>query len=133
MIFDFFYYCLYRMFALFKRVGEKDESLAALFYSILISTHVATLSILLKFFIRPGFFAQVLNDVLLKAILVLIFFISYSLCRYYFIKKEKYKEITKYYERRFDGNNNKMALIGVVYSLFTFGSFIIIALWLSRK
>ena len=35
-IFEYLYYCQYRMFALVKRIGEKDENLASLFYSLLL-------------------------------------------------------------------------------------------------
>ena len=48
-IFEFLYYCLYRMFALIKRVGVKDENLASLFYSILLFTNILTLSLFFKF------------------------------------------------------------------------------------
>ena len=131
-LFEFLYYCLYRVFKLVKRVGEKDENLASSFFSILLSTNTIAFFFPLKFVIRKEFFTPYPYNVLIKAILVSIFFIWYFICKNYFLEKENYARINAYYEIKYEGKNKKMALIGFFYCLFTFISFISLAMWLSR-
>ena len=97
--FEFLYYCLYRMFTLIKRVGEKDENLASSFFSILLSTTTITLFFPLRFIIPKGFFTPRPYDVLLKFTLGSIFIIWYFICKYYFLKKENYLRIIASYEK----------------------------------
>lgn len=132
MIFEFLYYCLYRIFALIKRVGEKDENLASLFYSILLSTNSIMIFFPLKFIIPKGTFTPPPYNVLIKIILGSVFFIWYFVCKYYFLKKENYIKIITHYENKYEGQNKRMALVGITYSLITFISFISLAMVLSR-
>ncbi|MFZ4456438.1 MAG: hypothetical protein ACOYOT_09475 [Bacteroidales bacterium] len=130
--FEFLYYCLYRMFTLIKRVGEKDENLASSFFSILLSTTTITLFFPLRFIIPKGFFTPRPYDVLIKITLGSIFIIWYFICKYYFLKKENHVRIIASYEEIYLGKNKSMALLGIIYSLVTFVSFIFFAIWVSR-
>ncbi len=129
-VFEFLYYSLYRMFALIKRVGEKDENLASFFYSILLSTNTINILFLLKFVIPKGSFTPYPYNVLLKVLLASFFFIWYFACKNYFLKQENYVRIIAFYKNKHE--DNRMALIGILYSLFTFGLFISSAFWLSK-
>ena len=130
--FEFLYYCLYRMFALIKRVGEKDENLASLFYSVLLSTNMITFLLPLKFIIPKGALTPFPYNVLTKAILIVIFFIWYFVCKYYFLKKENYVRIISHYEERFPNKKKQIAVIGIFYSIATFLSFYITAIYLAN-
>jgi hypothetical protein len=130
-IFEFIYYCLYRMFALIKRVGEKDEILASSFFSILLTTNTIIFLFPLKFLIPKGIFTPHPYDILIKLILGSVFGIWYLICNNYLLKRENYLRIVSFYESKYEGRNNQMALIGVLYSLLTFSIFIGLAMWLS--
>lgn len=123
--FEFLYYCLYRMFALIKRVGEKDENLASSFFSILLSTK----TILLLFFLRYTEVNKIFllhpYDRIFKVSIILIFVVWYFICRYYFLRKENYKRIVDFYEKKYSGKNRELALIGIIYSICTFLLFIL--------
>ena len=130
--FEFLYYCLYRMFALIKRVGEKDENLASSFFSILLSTNTIVLCFSLKFVIPKGFFTPYPYNILIKIVLGSVFVMWYFFCKYFFLKKENYKRIIISYEKKYLGRNKSMALLGIIYSLVTFSSFISLAMWISK-
>lgn len=131
-IFEFLYYCQYRMFALIKRVGEKDENLASFFYSVLLSTQSLTLLFFLRFIVPKGFFEQNPYNIILRVSLISVFFIWYFFCKYYFLKKENYKRIIILYEGKYPNKNSKIALIGIFYALLTFISFPVLAALLSK-
>ena len=118
-IFEFLYYCLYRMFALIKRVGEKDENLASWFYSVLLFTHVLTFSLFIKFSIKKGIYSELIY----KGTGILLLLILYYFCKYYFLKKENYIRIINKYEEKYPDKKIIIAIIGIAYSLFTFLSF----------
>lgn len=126
-IFEFLYYCLYRVFKLVKRVGVKDEYLAAKFYSILLSTNTIMLFFPLKFVIRKGVFTPFPYNLLIKIMLGSIFFIWYFICKNYFVKEENYIRIISSYE-----NDYKPIVVGILYSIISFLSFITFAMILSR-
>lgn len=130
--FEFLYYCLYRMFNLIKRVGEKDENLASSFFSILLSTTTIALFFPLKFIIPKGLFTLYPYSILIKITLGVVFVICYFICKYYFLKRENHTRIIVSYEEDYLGKNMSMALLGIFYSLVTFVSFISLALWISR-
>lgn len=130
--FEFLYYCQYRMFALIKRVGEKDENLASFFYSILLSTQSLMFLFFLRFIFPKDFFTNNTYGIILKISLVAVFFIWYFFCRYYFLKKENYKRIIMLYEGKYPNKNSKPALIGIFYALLTFISFPVLAAVLSK-
>lgn len=67
----------------------------------------------------------------LKLLLILIFIGWYFFCKYYFLKNKYYLKVFERYERIDD--NQKLAIIGIVYSLVTFISFISIASLLSES
>lgn len=131
-LFEYLYYCLYRMFALIKRVGEKDENLASFFYSVLLSTNVMTLSLPLKFIIPKGFFTPYPYNILIKIILGSVFVLLYFTCKSYFLEKDNHVRIILNYKIKFVDKNRQMALVGILYSFFTFVAFLVLALWLSR-
>jgi hypothetical protein len=120
------------MFALIKRVGVKDEYLASSFFSILLTTTTITLSFPLKFIFQKGFVGPYQYDLLIKIILCSVLVIWYFICKIYFLKKEKYISIIAYNEKKYVGKNKQMAILGILYSLFTFISFISLAFWISR-
>ena len=124
-VFEFLYYCLYRMFALIKRVGEKDENLASLFYSVLLSTKTILLFFFLRYSEAKNIFLHYPYDRIFKIFMLIIFVAWYFVCKYYFIKKENYKKIIDFYEREYEGKNKKIALLGIVYSISTFLLFIL--------
>ena len=131
-VFEFLYYCLYRIFALVKRVGEKDQNLASSFYAILLSTNTITFFFPLKFIITKGTFTPYPYNILIKAIFASIFFIWYFICKNYFLKKENYIRIIEHYEGKYADNKVLMAIIGIVYFILTPLTFITLAIWLSR-
>ena len=120
------------MFALIKRVGEKDENLASSFYSVLLSTNTGMLLFVLRYVVPIGFFLQFPHNLLLKMFFISILITWNYICKKYFLKKENHLKIVAFYEIKYEGRNMQMALIGIVYSLFTFSSFIGLAMWLSR-
>ena len=120
------------MFALIKRVGEKDENLASSYFSILLSTNTVALCFLLKFVIPKGLFTTYPYNILIKITLGSVFVIWYFVCKHYFLKKENQIRIIAFYEEEYLEKSISMALMGIIYSLFTFVSFISLAIWLSR-
>ncbi len=131
-VFEFVYYCLYRVFTLVKRVGEKDENLASSIYSVLLSTNTIVLFFPLKFIIPKGALTPFPYNILTKVSFFIVFFVWYFICKYYFLKKENYIRIISHYEERFLGKKKQMALIGIAYFLLTPLIFIVLATWLSR-
>jgi hypothetical protein len=131
-IFEFIYYCLYRMYALFKRVNAKNENLASFIYSLMLSINAITLLFPLRFFFPKGYFTAIPYSFLLKLFLALIFFILYLFCKNYFLKRQNYIRIINVFEKKFEHKNQQMAFIGFFYWLFTVISFISLAIWLSR-
>lgn len=131
--FEFLYYCQYRVFALVKRVGEKDENLASLFYSLLLATNTGMALFIFRYIIPKKVFLQhPTYDIYVKLSYASIFFIWYFTCKSYFVKKKNYLRIVSFYERKYQNKNGKMALLGILYSLVTFLSFIGLAMLLSR-
>ncbi len=124
-MFEYLYYCQYRMFALVKRVGEKDENLASLFYSVLLSTKTILLFIVLRYTEAKNILLLYPYDRIFKIFMLMIFVVWYFVCKYYFIEKENYKRIVDFYEMKYEGKNKKMALFGIIYSLSTFLLFIL--------
>lgn len=131
-IFEFLYYCLYRMFGLIKRIEVKDENLASQFYSGLLSTHTLILFFPLRYFFPKGYFTSTLNSIILKFLMASIFVIWYFICTNYFVKKKNYFRIINNYEKKYHDKKKSMATIGIVYSLFTFFSFYIIAIYIAN-
>jgi hypothetical protein len=132
-IYEFLYYSLYRVFKLVKRVGEKDENLASSFFSILLSTNTGMILFVLRYIVPKDLFLQHPSyNIFIKLMYVSILVIWYLICKNYFLKKENYLRIVSFYESKYEGRNNQMVIIGVLYSLITFSSFIGLAMWLSR-
>lgn len=131
-IFDYLYYCLFRMFASIKRVGEKDENLAAIFFSVLLSTHSLMILFLLRYIFLKDYFSLFPYNLLLKLLIGSVFLVWYFICSYYFLKRENYKRILSFYESMYKGKNKRIALIGVLYSLTTFLVFYMTAVYLAN-
>lgn len=131
-IFDFLYFGLYSMFALIKRVGEEDESLASSFYSILLCTNTFLFLFVVKWFFGNNFFFQPLNRFLSTLFMVVVYLVWYFTCRHYFLKKENFRRILAQYQKNFEVNKWIGSLIGIVYTIITFLSFIILAMCLSK-
>jgi hypothetical protein len=126
--FEFLYYCLYQMFALIKRVGEKDENLVSFFNAMLLSINILLLFLLSKF-IFPLYF---INLYLLMSSLFIVFFALYFTYKYYFLKKGNYIKIIANLEKKFPNCKRQMAVVGISYSLFTFLSFFLTAVYLAN-
>ena len=131
-LFEFIYYCLYRLFSTIKRVGEKDENLASSFFSILLSTNTSMLFFALRYILPKGYFTPYPYNYLLKIIFVSPFIFWYLFCKSYFLKKENFIRIINHYEVKYSNRNSQMVLIGILYTLVTFISFICLAMILSR-
>jgi hypothetical protein len=129
-IFDFLYYCLYKMFKSLDRKEEKDEVSASSFYSILLSTNVGLILFPLKFIIPKGFFDPPLLNFSLKILLASIFVGLYFFCRHYFLTNKYYLDIFERYDV-ISHNPKRSVIIGIGYSLTTFISFISIVSLLS--
>ncbi len=125
-VFEFLYYCLYRMFALIKRVGEKDENLASLFYSVLLSTKSLTLFFIIRYTDARALFLLSPYNNILKVSMAAVFFIWYFACKSYFLKRGNYIKIIAFYEKKYAGKNQRMAIVGIIYSICTFILFMII-------
>lgn len=128
-IFDFFYYCLYRMFKLVKREGVKDENLAVNYYPILLWTNTIMLAFPIRFFLPRDLFNPPVLNYSMKCLFVLIFIGWYLWCRNYFMKSGRSNKIINHYNSL---DSKKYAVFGITYSLATFASFISIAIWVSR-
>lgn len=131
-IFEFLFYCLYRMFALIKRQGEKDERLASMFLSILLSIY----SVMLFYFLRligTGVFLKYhWLSVVLRVTFFVVFIVWYFVCKNYFIYSGHHKLIVSFYLRKYLGNEKQFALIGILFSIFTFLLFYIISVYLAN-
>ena len=131
-IFDFLYYCLYRIFNSIKRAEFKDEKLTCILYSILLSTNTIILFSTLKFVIPKGMFNNFYMNVLLKLLLIIVFLVFYLFCNNYFIVKNNWIRIITSYDDKYFSRVNYIIWIGIIYPIFTFGSFIGIAILFSR-
>lgn len=120
------------MFALVKRVGEKDENLASQFYSILLSTNLIMLFFFLKFVFPPGLLSKNHLGILLKVFLLAVFVLVYYACKRYFLTKKNYERIIEKYQFQYHNKNKIIALTGAMYALFTFISFLSLAVFLSH-
>jgi hypothetical protein len=121
------------MFTLVKRVGEKDENLTVLLYSLLLSTNTITAIFPAKFLIAPGTFTEYPKSVSVKFFLALIFFIWYFICKKYFINKKHYDRIIIHYEKKYSSKSKQFALLGILYFAITVTTFLFLAIVLSRK
>lgn len=129
-LFEFLYYCIYRIFRIVKRVGVKDEDLASFFYSILLATNTLMLIFPLKFIIPKGYFSVYPYNIIIKIILASVFFIWYLVCKKYFIQRLEYIRIVDLFDKKI---NKKTAIkIGLLYMILTFITFIVLANILSR-
>lgn len=127
IVFDFLFYCLYRMFKLIKRNGIKDEELASSFYPILLSTNTMLIFFLLRYTDLSKVFLVPPFAYFLLIFLVLIFVIWNIVCKKYLVKKGNNIKIIQFYENKYTGSNNKMAFFGVLYTIMTFLIFIVLA------
>jgi hypothetical protein len=100
-IFEFFYYSLYKVFKLVKRVDVKDENLASSFYAILLATNTGMILFILKYIVPMGLLNQFTFGIIIKLIFVSTFFFWYFLCNYYFLKIKNYKKVIIYYEKKY--------------------------------
>ena len=133
-VFELLYYSLYRVFKLVKRRGEKDEKLASSFFALLLFTNTVIISFVLRFLVPKELFLQHPSYIIiLKFMYVLFLIIWYYICKNYFLKKENYLRIISFYEIKYKGRNDQIAIIGVLFSLFTFSNFIALACWLGSK
>ena len=130
--FEFLYYCLYGIFKRVRRQGGKDEVLTCNFYSVLLATNTISLGLPLKFFIPKGYFTPFPYNVIIQFFLILIFIVWYFGCKKYFLKSNYYKIVLENNKRCTQNKNNTIILLGILYSLFTFISFIGLAMWISR-
>lgn len=128
LIFELLYYCLYRMFSTVKRVNERNENLASLFFSVLISTNTIMLTFPIKFLIKKGALDSYLIKLLPFSIIAIIFLFWYYYCDYYFLKKGRYIEVVKIYEKKY--NNFQFAFLGIFYAVVSFVSFFFFAKWI---
>jgi len=120
------------MFALIKRVGEKDESLASSFYSILLCTNTFMFSFILKWFFGDNIFFHSLNGLIATLLFLLVYLAWYFTCKYYFLKKGNFRKILAYYPKKFEFNSWIGPTTGIVYTIVTFVSFIILAMSLNK-
>jgi hypothetical protein len=124
-LFEFIYYCLYRIIASIKRVGVRDEDVASdLYLAPLICNTLMVIFPLLR--IAPKY---LINESILKTISIL--FVASILigwqfyCKYYFIKKENYIRIINDYQYKI--KNVNALIIGILYILLSFVFFVISA------
>jgi amino acid transporter len=131
-IFEFLFYCLYRMFALIKRQGEKDERLASMFLSVLLSTY----SIMFFYFLRlvdiKSFLKYQWVSILLRVSFILVFIVWYFVCKNYFIYSERHNSIISFYLKEYPSREKQFALFGILFSLFTFILFYLVSIYLAN-
>lgn len=121
---EFCYYLVYRVFRLVPRKGVSNHHLASSFFSILFSTNILTILLLLKFLdVR----VNVLDEQIFKIMLLLVFAICYFSFRWYFIKKDKYREIIGVNDKKFKSHSLFIIVMGISYVIFTFLVFWILA------
>jgi hypothetical protein len=108
------------MFALIKRQEERDENLASYFYSILLSTKTILLLFVLRYTKAKDLFLSYPYNFIFKIFIIFIFIIWYFVCKNYFIKQGNYRRINSYYEALYMNKNKRMALVGIIYCVFTF-------------
>lgn len=132
IVFNYLFYCLYRFFALVKRVGEKDENLVASFYPLLLFTNTLTILIPLRFIFPHGYFKEFPYNLLLKLMLGIPYFIWYFVCKYYFLKKGNHLRIVNDYDKKYTNGFTQPVIVGVTYIIVTFASFITLTFLLSK-
>lgn len=129
IIFEFLFYCLYQMSALVKRIGVRNEDIACFFYSLLLFLNTSVVFFTLRIVIPKGALGIIFNTLAIKLLLVLPFLVWYLICRHYFIKKNNARRIITKNEIKY--KNKNMAIIGVLYFIFSFLAFIGMVLLLS--
>lgn len=130
-LFDFLFYCLYRVFKLIPRQGVKDEDLASFLYFVLLATNTDTVFLFFKNRASVEFFKS--HSFLARLVFLLPFVFWYFFCKYYFSKKGKGQFIIGNYEGKYHNANGKFVFLGIIYTVVTFSLFITIATLLSRK
>lgn len=128
--FEFIYYCIYRVFKLFKRSGARDEELASSYFAILLWINTLMIVMFARFFIPKGSLNPPLLRYAVVGFLILIFFAWNWFCKNFFVKSNRYITISEFYDARY-GDARNPVLIGIAYALVTFLSFIGIVSWLS--
>ncbi|TPG40866.1 hypothetical protein EAH81_11025 [Flavobacterium pectinovorum] len=121
------------MFASIKREGEKDENLASIFFSVLLSTNSLMIFFLLKYIFPKGYFSLFPYNIILKLMIGSVFLVWYFICNHYLLKRKNYKRIISFYENIYKEHNKKIAWIGVLYSLATFLVFYMTAIYLANE
>lgn len=129
-LFEFIYYCLYRIIASIKRVGVKDEKLASDLYLVPLFLNTCMVIFpLLK--IAPKY---LINENILKMVSIFcavsILIAQHFFCKYYFIKKENYIKILNNYQNKI--KNKDSIIIGLLYIVLSFIFFIVSAKFSSQ-
>ncbi len=109
-LFNFLYYCCYRIITSIKRVGYKDEDLASqLFSSILFFNFLVVSFLMIKIIphraIKPNIWILILE--------VLIFTSIFYFNNIYFVKRKNYLKIDNFYKEKI--TKKKSIVIGILY------------------
>ena len=121
-IFEFFYYCIYRIVLSIKDIREKQENLTAELYFIPLFFN--SLMIFFPFVVISSLVKTVKIPFIFSAIIVLLMFFGLNLfCKNYFIKKNNCERIIKLYQSKI--KNRTAVIIGILYFIFSFVGFVI--------
>lgn len=127
--FEFLYYCLYRMFTLVKRDGQKKEHLTYLVHALLLSMNTSSILLLFKT-VLP---LHLIHPYLLKGSYLIVFVFWFFRCRSYFVSKGNAGRIVNHFESEYPGEKKRMALMGISFLLLTPLLFILLAMFLSNS
>lgn len=120
-VINFLYYIVYRVFKLIPRREPIDHELASSFCAGLFWTNILT--IFIGCFRALGFTIESLNSTFVKVFLISIFILIYFLNKWYFLKRNNYKEIITKYDIEYKPYFIFISILGVIYSIGSFLAF----------
>lgn len=115
-MFNFIFYCLFKMFALVKRQGVKNESLATSYYAVLVGTNIVSVIVIVNKHIPVEIYSKILSIILV----LLLFVLLQHLFGHYFLLHDRFKQIISKYSLAANPSQMLYPIIGILYSVLTF-------------
>lgn len=124
IVFDFLFYSLFKVFNSIKRVGVRDEDLAATFFPILLTINSLMILIIIQSIMSYKF--ENIQSVKIGIYIISIsLFIGWNrLCKIYFTKHKNDQRIISMLDLKYSNGKNFFMMIGIFYTLLTFIGFI---------
>jgi hypothetical protein len=71
-------------------------------------------------------------SIVLRVSFIIVFIVWYFICKSYFIYSERYSSIISFYLKEYPSREKKFALLGILFSLFTFILFYLVSIYLAN-